>query len=111
MGLLRAQAASCGRGVPEHQSWKHAPSAYVVCTKDRATDTELQQDMAARCDSVREWQTGHSPFVGRPELVIDLVLELLDVFVVAAPVCDGDLRQCVYGHAASSSQSSIFVPW
>ncbi|MFE5097988.1 alpha/beta fold hydrolase [Streptomyces sp. NPDC056638] len=59
---------------PEHQSWKHAPSAYVVCTKDRAIDTELQQDTAARCDSVREWQTGHSPFVGRPELVIDLVL-------------------------------------
>lgn len=34
--------------------------------------------MAARCDSVREWQTGHSPIVVRPELVIDLVQELLD---------------------------------
>ncbi|WP_329583404.1 alpha/beta hydrolase [Streptomyces sp. NBC_01361] len=78
VGLLRDQAAGCGRGVPERQSWKHIPSAYVVCAKDRAIDPGLQHVMAARCDSVREWQTGHSPFVGRPELVIDLVLELLD---------------------------------
>ncbi|WP_330455635.1 alpha/beta hydrolase [Streptomyces sp. NBC_00820] len=77
VGLLRAQAAGCGRGVPERQSWKHAPSVYAVCTKDRAIDPELQRVMAARCDSVREWETGHSPFVGRPELVIDLTLELL----------------------------------
>jgi hypothetical protein len=34
--------------------------------------------MAARCTSAREWQTGHSPFVGRPEPVIELVQELLD---------------------------------
>ncbi|WP_394816202.1 alpha/beta hydrolase [Streptomyces mooreae] len=79
VGLLRAQATGCGRGVPERQSWRHAPSSYIVCTKDRAIDPELQQVMAARCDSVREWQTGHSPFVGRPELVIGLALELLGV--------------------------------
>ncbi|MFJ4844642.1 MULTISPECIES: alpha/beta hydrolase [unclassified Streptomyces] len=78
VGLLRPQAAGCGRGVPERQSWKHAPSTYVVCAKDRAIDPGLQHVMAARCDSVREWQTGHSPFVGRPELVVDLLLELLD---------------------------------
>ncbi|MFC9535054.1 alpha/beta hydrolase [Streptomyces sp. NPDC056975] len=79
-GLLRAQAAGCGRGVPECQSWKHAPSVYVVCTRGRAIAPSLQQVMAARCDSVRESETGHSPFVGQPELVIDLVLELLDAW-------------------------------
>lgn len=31
VGLLRAQAPGCGRGVPQRQSWKDAPSAYVVC--------------------------------------------------------------------------------
>ncbi|WP_329538121.1 alpha/beta hydrolase (plasmid) [Streptomyces sp. NBC_01450] len=77
-GLLRAQGAGCGRGVPERQSWKHIPSAYVVCAEDRAIDPGLQRIMAARCGSVQEWQTGHSPFVGRPELVIDLVQKLLD---------------------------------
>ncbi|MFD8420361.1 alpha/beta hydrolase [Streptomyces sp. NPDC059466] len=78
VGLLRAQAAGCGRGVPERQGWKHAPSVYVVCAQDRAVDPGLQRTLAARCDSVREWATGHSPFVGRPELVVDLVRELLD---------------------------------
>ncbi|MGW3633267.1 alpha/beta hydrolase [Streptomyces sp. NPDC005122] len=77
VGLLRPQAADCGRGVPERQGWKHAPSVYVVCTEDRAVDPGLQHLMATRCDSVREWATGHSPFVGRAELVIGLVLELL----------------------------------
>lgn len=78
VGLLRAQASGCGRGVPEHHSWKHTPSTYVVCAQDRAIDPGLQRMMAARCDSIREWQSGHSPFVGRPELLIDLVQELLD---------------------------------
>lgn len=76
-GLLRPQAAGCGRGVPERQSWKRTPSVYVVCGQDRAIDPALQRVMAARCGSVREWPTGHSPFVGRPGLVVDLVLELL----------------------------------
>ncbi|MEU1519419.1 alpha/beta hydrolase [Streptomyces sp. NPDC005811] len=74
--LLRVQAPGCGRGVPERQSWKHTPSTYVVCTRDRAIDPELQRVLAQRCTSVREWPTGHSPFVVRPELVVDLVLEL-----------------------------------
>ncbi|WP_218105142.1 alpha/beta hydrolase [Micromonospora rhizosphaerae] len=78
VGLLRAQASGGGRGVPEHHSWKHRPSTYVVCTQDRAIDAGLQRMMAARCDSIREWQSGHSPLIGRPELVIDLVEELLD---------------------------------
>lgn len=77
-GLLRAQAAGCGRGVPERQSWRETPAAYVVCAKDRAIDPALQRVMAARCGSVREWPTGHSPFVSRPELVVDLILELFD---------------------------------
>ncbi|MDF3139919.1 MULTISPECIES: alpha/beta hydrolase [unclassified Streptomyces] len=75
--LLRVQAPGCGRGVPERQSWKHTPSTYVVCARDRAIEPELQRVLARRCTSVREWPTGHSPFVVRPELVVDLMLELL----------------------------------
>ncbi|MFK4145109.1 alpha/beta fold hydrolase [Streptomyces sp. NPDC004065] len=76
-GLLRAQASGCGRGVPERHSWKHTPSTYVVCAQDRAIDPVLQWKMASRCTDVREWQTGHSPFVGRPDLVAELLQELL----------------------------------
>jgi pimeloyl-ACP methyl ester carboxylesterase len=75
--LLRTQAPGCGRGVPEHQGWKHTPSTYVVCTEDRAVDPDVQRRMAVRCTCVLEWQTGHCPFIGRPELVIALVQELL----------------------------------
>jgi pimeloyl-ACP methyl ester carboxylesterase len=77
-GLLRAQAPGCGRGVPERHSWKHVPSTYIVCAEDRAIDPDLQRMMAVRWADVREWRTGHSPFVGRPELVVELMRELLD---------------------------------
>ncbi len=75
--LLRAQSPGCGRGIPERHSWKHTPSTYVVCADDRAIDPGLQRMMAARCTNMREWQTGHSPFVGRADLVVGLVQELL----------------------------------
>jgi pimeloyl-ACP methyl ester carboxylesterase len=75
--LLRAQAPGCGRGVPERHSWKHTPSTYVVCAQDRVIDPGLQRTMASRCTDVREWQTGHSPFVGRPDLIVELVQDLL----------------------------------
>ncbi|MFE7842848.1 alpha/beta fold hydrolase [Streptomyces sp. NPDC057474] len=77
VGLLRAQASGCGRGVPERHSWKHAPSTYVVCAQDRAIDPGLQRKMASRCTGAREWQTGHSPFVGQPDLIVELLQELL----------------------------------
>ncbi|MEU2669162.1 alpha/beta hydrolase [Streptomyces sp. NPDC007164] len=77
VGLLRAQASGCGRGIPERHSWKHASSTYIVCAQDRAIDPVLQRKMALRCTYVREWQTGHSPFVGQPDLIVELLQELL----------------------------------
>ncbi|MFG2475716.1 alpha/beta hydrolase [Streptomyces fagopyri] len=77
VGLLRAQAPGCGRGVPERHGWKRTPSTYVVCAQDRAIDPGLQRKMASRCTDVREWQTGHSPFVGHPDLVVELLREPL----------------------------------
>ncbi|MFJ3913676.1 alpha/beta hydrolase [Streptomyces vinaceus] len=76
LGLLRAQAPGCGRGVPQHHSWKKTPSTYVICAQDRAIDPGLQRTMASRCTDVREWQTGHSPFVGQPDLIVELLREL-----------------------------------
>ncbi|MCX4460866.1 alpha/beta hydrolase (plasmid) [Streptomyces sp. NBC_01340] len=77
VGLLRAQAPGCGRGVPERHSWKHTASTYVVCGRDRAIDPGLQRKMASRCTDMREWQTGHSPFAGQPDLIVELLQELL----------------------------------
>ncbi|MEU6617544.1 alpha/beta hydrolase [Streptomyces parvus] len=77
VGLLRPQAPGCGRGVPAHHSWKDTPSTYVVCGQDRAIDPALQRTMASRCTEVREWETGHSPFVGQPELLVEFLRERL----------------------------------
>lgn len=76
VGLLRPQAPGCGRGVPRHQSWKDTPSTYVVCGQDLVIAPALQREMASRCTEVREWRTGHSPFVGHPDLVVELLREL-----------------------------------
>ncbi|WP_019065013.1 alpha/beta fold hydrolase [Streptomyces prunicolor] len=75
--LLRTQAPGCGRGIPERHSWKRTPSTYVVCAQDRAIDPVLQRKMASRCTDARQWQTGHSPFVGQPDLIVELLRELL----------------------------------
>ncbi|WP_258044668.1 alpha/beta hydrolase [Streptomyces sp. SM11] len=77
VGLLRPQAPGCGRGVPTRHSWKDTPSTYVVCGQDRVIAPALQRRMASRCTEVREWRTGHSPFVGQPGLLVELLRELL----------------------------------
>ncbi|MFI7326047.1 alpha/beta fold hydrolase [Streptomyces rubiginosohelvolus] len=72
-----APTSGCGRGVPHRHSWKDTPSTYVVCGQDRAIGPAPQRTMASRCTEVREWGTGHSPFVGQPSLLVGLLRELL----------------------------------
>ncbi|WP_404962342.1 hypothetical protein [Streptomyces sp. 147326] len=52
-------------------------SADTAAVQARAIDPGLQRRMASRCTDVREWQSGHSPFVGQPDLIVELVLEVL----------------------------------
>ena len=54
-------------------SWQTTPSTYVTCTEDRAISIELQRLMAARCGSVVELPTGHSPFLSMPAAVADVL--------------------------------------
>jgi pimeloyl-ACP methyl ester carboxylesterase len=75
-GLLRPQGPGCGRGVARHHAWKAPPATYVVCARDKAIDPALQRALAGRCGSVREWECGHSPFVGRPGRVAALLREV-----------------------------------
>ncbi|MGW4363437.1 alpha/beta hydrolase [Streptomyces californicus] len=77
VGLLRAQAPGCGRGVPLHHGWKDTAATYVVCGRDRVLAPALQRRMATRCTDVREWPVDHSPFVGEPGLLAELLRELL----------------------------------
>ena len=57
-------------------AWQQVPSTYVVCTQDRGTSAARQRDYAGRAGAVVELDTGHHPFLSRPEVVRDLVLGL-----------------------------------
>lgn len=54
-------------------AWRDVPSTYVVCTADQAVVPALQRRMARHASAVVEWPTSHSPFLSRPELVVELV--------------------------------------
>ncbi len=57
-------------------AWRERPSTYAVCALDNIVHPDLQRVLARRADHVVEWPTGHSPFLSRPELVIDLVADV-----------------------------------
>jgi pimeloyl-ACP methyl ester carboxylesterase len=63
-------------GVATRAVWKQAPSTYAVCTEDRAVAPAFQRALARRCTRTVEWPTSHSPFLSRPELVADLLVEI-----------------------------------
>ena len=56
--------------------WEGVDSTYLVCGRDRSTSVELQRWHAARATRAVELDTGHHPFLTRPDLVVEH-LELL----------------------------------
>ncbi|MGZ6953388.1 MAG: alpha/beta hydrolase [Acidimicrobiia bacterium] len=61
---------------PRAVAWRERPSTFALCSADRAVTPELQRNLAARCDDVVTWPTSHSPFLSRPDLVVDLLAGL-----------------------------------
>ena len=76
----RSAAAAVAGGAAAARStaaaWREKPATYVVCTDDRALPVALQRSNAARIGNSIDWPTSHSPFLSRPELVADLLVEL-----------------------------------
>ena len=70
---LGPQSVSALSGVATRAAWQDIPSTYVVCTEDHAVAPELQRRLAARTTNTVEWPTSHSPFLSRPDLVVDLL--------------------------------------
>ena len=58
------------------EAWREKHSTYIVCREDKAIPPELQYVMAKKADRIIEWECGHSPFLSKPKLVIDLLLKL-----------------------------------
>ena len=75
MELLRPfPIVSGSQGIGE--AWREKHSTYIVCQEDKAIPPELQYVMAKKADRIIEWQCGHSPFLSKPKLVIELLLNL-----------------------------------
>jgi len=54
-----------------YESYRDIPAAYLICKQDRALSPEKQRAFAdaAGIELVEEIDTGHSPFLSKPELV------------------------------------------
>jgi pimeloyl-ACP methyl ester carboxylesterase len=76
MARLGPQPLVTLQGTPRAVAWRTTPSTYAVCAHDMAVHPDLQRIMARRCDVVVEWETDHSPFLCRPELVAALLAGL-----------------------------------
>jgi pimeloyl-ACP methyl ester carboxylesterase len=61
---------------PNGIAWRTKPSTYVVCGDDMAVHPDLQRMMARRCSRQVEWPTDHSPFLCRPDLVAELLVDI-----------------------------------
>ena len=73
--LLRPFPIVAGsKGIGE--AWREKHSTYIICREDEAIPPELQYDMAKKADRIIEWECGHSPFLSKPKLVIDFLLDL-----------------------------------
>jgi pimeloyl-ACP methyl ester carboxylesterase len=74
--LLRPQSLAALTTAPRAVAWRDKPSTYVVCTDDRALPEALQRSAAARASTIVDMPTSHSPFLSRPDLVANLLIEL-----------------------------------
>ena len=55
-------------------AWKSKPSWYIVATKDRTVQPELQRFVAKRMGAtIREVESSHVPMLSNPTLVIDVI--------------------------------------
>jgi pimeloyl-ACP methyl ester carboxylesterase len=66
---LTAQSATVFGAPAGAAAWRDLPALYLVCADDRSTAPALQREQAARASRVVELDTGHHPFLSRPDLV------------------------------------------
>ncbi len=58
---------------PRAVAWRTKPATYAACADDLVVHPDLQRILAARCTASTTWPTGHTPFLSRPELVVELL--------------------------------------
>jgi pimeloyl-ACP methyl ester carboxylesterase len=76
LARLGKQPAASFRQAIDAAAWRSIPSTYVVCTGDRAIPPSLQHAFAQRATETVVFPTSHSPFLSRPDLLVDLLEDL-----------------------------------
>ncbi len=54
-------------------AWREVPTTFIVCEQDNAIPAGAQDAMAARAGTVHRLDSGHSPFLSRPDDVARLL--------------------------------------
>ena len=59
-----------------HETYRDIPSTYILTTKDQAFKHEYQLKTVERAGltATKVMETGHSPFLSRPEEVRDIII-------------------------------------
>jgi len=78
LARIGQQAAAAFGQPPGGAGWRTLPTTAVVCTADRATPPAKQRHWARRAGRVVELDSGHHPFLSRPE-------ELATIIAAAIP--------------------------
>jgi len=74
---LAAQSLSVTQHPVRAAAWQQVPSTYLLCAGDRGTPARQQREFAQRATRVVELDTGHHPFLARPDAVAEVITGLL----------------------------------
>jgi hypothetical protein len=75
---LRPHPLRSAPNVVERAAWRTVPTTYVICEHDGSITLDYMKAAASIVDHRVSWPTSHSPFISRPELVVDLLLAIAD---------------------------------
>jgi pimeloyl-ACP methyl ester carboxylesterase len=75
LARLARQSLAAFSEPPRAVAWRRKPASYIVCADDRAIPAELQRSRGARAGRIVELATGHHPFLSRPELLTDVLVD------------------------------------
>lgn len=74
---LQPQSMASFKSPVRAAAWRAIPSTYVICERDNAIPVPAQEMLAQRAGSVRRLDASHSPFLSRPEAVVEIVRGVL----------------------------------
>ncbi len=58
--------------------WKQIDTTYVICSKDRVFPVSAQERLSRLCNHRIIWDTGHSPMLSQPDIVVSLLNDMAD---------------------------------